>query len=512
VPAPARREARALSYNLLSLHGLYYSTHGGWWEWAPPCNHFRMPYWKHMRPYMDAVRRLSYLMSQGHHRGDVAVVYPVAAKEAGLDGDASVAAAFTQAVFRARGRVELWDPWTGTSRALPISAQTRETTTLKLPLGETEPQLIVFSPGRPETAPEPALQVESIAVEGDWEFELQPVLDNRFGDYHWPPTPSLVGAEVRQLEVSDSAEGPWRKASVPFGPQFWKLGPVPDDFDESLLIALSSIDPTRPVAFGGREFRWSPYEFSWRWGREGDPGHQGYHGLKSRLTDAFLCLGAPRQGKNETQYGPEPGGTRYYLWTSVPAARATTALVRTGGLEPAAHWVNHARAGGRVALAAGANPLLVRYDQPGRGFLVVQAENAARASAGRTSLAMSWWNDPAVLPFDVHPERGGPVGCYRFTAPPGLRGLEIEARGTVRAWADGEPMPADGRGRLSATTPKSLPVPVLLRIEHERGHYGGAAFTGPIGSTAERAASRSGTGRASTASTRTPAAPGTARR
>ncbi len=34
-----------------SLHGMYYSTHGGWWEWAPPDNTFRMPYWKHLRRF-----------------------------------------------------------------------------------------------------------------------------------------------------------------------------------------------------------------------------------------------------------------------------------------------------------------------------------------------------------------------------------------------------------------------------------------------------------------------------
>ena len=33
-----------MGQNLLSLHGFYYSTMGGWWEWAPPCNHTHMPY------------------------------------------------------------------------------------------------------------------------------------------------------------------------------------------------------------------------------------------------------------------------------------------------------------------------------------------------------------------------------------------------------------------------------------------------------------------------------------
>jgi hypothetical protein len=54
-----------MGQNLLSLHGLYYSTHGGWWEWVPPCNHFRMPYYEHITPLMQCVERLSYLLSQG---------------------------------------------------------------------------------------------------------------------------------------------------------------------------------------------------------------------------------------------------------------------------------------------------------------------------------------------------------------------------------------------------------------------------------------------------------------
>ena len=84
----------AQGQNLLTLHGLYYSTHGGWWEWAPPCNHFRMPYWKHMGVFLKCAQRLSYLLSQGHHRCDVAIMYPVAPLEAGLGGNEAVSAAF----------------------------------------------------------------------------------------------------------------------------------------------------------------------------------------------------------------------------------------------------------------------------------------------------------------------------------------------------------------------------------------------------------------------------------
>lgn len=83
----------AMGQNLLSLHGLYYSTLGGWWEWAPPCNHFHQPYWAEMPALLKCVERLSFLMSQGAHCADVAVMYPVEPKVAGF-GDSSVKAAF----------------------------------------------------------------------------------------------------------------------------------------------------------------------------------------------------------------------------------------------------------------------------------------------------------------------------------------------------------------------------------------------------------------------------------
>ncbi len=73
--------------NLLCLHGLYYTTHGGWWEWAPPDFHFRMPYWPHFKEWLNAAERLSYISSQGVHACDVAILYPVAPLQARNGGD-----------------------------------------------------------------------------------------------------------------------------------------------------------------------------------------------------------------------------------------------------------------------------------------------------------------------------------------------------------------------------------------------------------------------------------------
>ena len=66
-------QAGATLYN---PHAVYYSTRGGWWEWAPPDTGFRQPYWEHYPLFAAAVTRLSWILSQGTHRADVAVYYP----------------------------------------------------------------------------------------------------------------------------------------------------------------------------------------------------------------------------------------------------------------------------------------------------------------------------------------------------------------------------------------------------------------------------------------------------
>ncbi len=93
-------------------------------------------------------------------------------------------------------------------------------------------------------------------------------------------------------------------------------------------------------------------------------------------------------GHNETVYGPEAGGTRYYLWTTVAAQRDGEAHALTGGMQPAAVWLNHQRSDkGALAVRRGANPLLLRYDAPGRGYFVVstrrRSNRPTRARTGR---------------------------------------------------------------------------------------------------------------------------------
>ena len=52
------------------------------------------------------------------------------------------------------------------------------------------------------------------------------------------------------------------------------------------------------VEAAGVRYDWQPYAFSWRWGVEGDFGHQGWHGLKAEMYDDFIRLGATERAFN----------------------------------------------------------------------------------------------------------------------------------------------------------------------------------------------------------------------
>ena len=708
--------------SLLNLHGLYYTTYGGYWEWAPPCFHFRMPYWDHMGSFLKYFERLSYVLSEGVHACDVAVLYPTSPLQADLGGKQASTTAFaaaselfikngldfdyiddqsvarakiadkqlqvsgesyrvlvlpdmrairqttiqqalnfyraggivvaigalpeasdaagaadpklnamvqeifgitstaptttaartqsnpaggrglvikqaadlagalaqtfprdfqgpaqvlhrklgprdlymvmgapktTDCFFRAKGAVELWDPWTGTTTPIFNFTPVADGTRVRLPLDVTEANLIVFTPGNPgasvsrtdlddittitsangkvslagyantggtkfadvrvgdktsQIAGEAANPPAPITLDGDWEFQLSPTLDNRWGDYRLPAFNAKIGAEARRFhyapETTANFQGQtptlddsrWPLATYSFGPKFWKLGPLPDNLDtaalEAQLAKLTQINPAIPVEAAGKTFPWQPFDFSWQWGVEGDTGDQdGHHGLKERLTDQFIALGKETPAGGSVQHfvrTKEPGGSRYYLWTSVTSPQAATANILAGGLKPASAWINqtaYKTLPASVSLDAGANPLLLRFDAPGRASVVFEKSDAPQDWKQTHPLAMRWYNKPGVLPYDTRPESISPAGWYRFNSAPGLQTMTITAYGTVQAWVDGKPARiTTGQTRpdgaiiytAQVETPSPDCVPVAIRIEQARGCYGGAAMPEPV--------------------------------
>lgn len=663
--------------NLLSLHGLYYSTHGGWWEWAPPCNHFRMPYWRHFNTYMDCVQRLGYLLSQGVHRCDVAILYPVAPVEAGMHGERAVQLSFeigqmlydrgvdfdfidfeslerceiegneltiagerylalilpamsaarfstvekalqfrragglvlmpgavptvsdrvggddslldemihalsselparesltsvgtvemiqqsihpdfavidpvspksqddplsvmhrvigqkdvyaiygvpkgSACFFRAKGSVELWDPWTGTVHPLPAAKVEDQGTVLYMPLAANEIQIIVFSPGSPEMEGKeqpPSVRPEIISLDGDWDFTLEPTLDNRWGDFRLPPSKSLLGSEIRRCRYAFDPDGcgeasgwmqqewddsQWDRITLGFGPQFWKLGPLPDSADlpalETQLAALAAIQPDQPVLLDGTPYFWEEYRFSWSKGIEDDPGHQGYHGLKEEMHAEFIALGQFSDIHTSTTRIPEPGGSRYYLWACVNAPQSGDAKIWSGGFLPDQVWLNGkiVPQEGMILLDQSENALLLRYTGTGKGyFFIADPTFTPLPESSALPLQTRWSNAngrlPGIFPFDPNPAEGAAAGWYRFTAVPGLRCLDFQSYGQAQVWVDGQPVGIDshipnktqnGITQHRVVLPAIIPhcAKVTIRVEHAAGLYGGAGIPEPI--------------------------------
>lgn len=69
--------------NLYNPHAVYYSTRGGWWEWAPPSTCWRQPYWKHYRLFARAMTRLCASLAAGVHECDIGVLFPTSTIQAG---------------------------------------------------------------------------------------------------------------------------------------------------------------------------------------------------------------------------------------------------------------------------------------------------------------------------------------------------------------------------------------------------------------------------------------------
>lgn len=505
---------------LYNPHAFYYSTKGGWWEWAPPCTSFRQPYWAHYPLFADYVARLSYLLSQGVHVCDLAVLYPSttvqgdirlgqgAGKEAravrevywrlvrGLEAtkvdydildEESVQRAQVQGgalavsgeryravllprttllwantleqllrfaaaggvvvavgpgpqatvergplplatkeamqrtflwveepaaavrlmaerfppavsgsvgwlhrraagrevfflvrqeemepevTFRAVGRAELWDPWTGGVRPLAALRTTATSTTLRVPLEAAPTAFVVFNPSvspRRRLLPSPPRpSLKPLFFPRLWEVELVPTMDNRWGDFAWPPSPGPLPVECRvfryrwEKEGEDGLaagwatappEGPsWSRVAATFGP-YWKVSPP---------LPADSSPPSGP----GED--WGEAVYSLRYGIEKDPLHRHWLGPKGHVPSEFLLLEAA------------PAGRVRYLWTTVLSEREETVQVRVGAPGGKQLRLNGSvvleEARGGVAMAsatlqAGRNEVWLRLTYPSQGEL-----------------------------------------------------------------------------------------------------------------------------------------------
>ena len=637
-------------YNLLSFHGLYYSTQGGWWEWAPPCNHFRMPYWNQIDPLMNCVERLSYLMSQGVHNCDVAILYPTEPVVANMEGKKSVDIAFktgellydkgidfdfidfeslarseiknsemhvsgeryqvlivpsmkairyaslqkleafkkaggilvnigqfpeatekdgandketvqliesifskalnviqcenatvvpmaisgkyspnfsvlsglkerpyvmrrvigkrdvyalynfeagTKCFFKAKGAVQLWNPWTGEVASISkFAVETSEGTEITLPLSKKEIQLIVFNPENSQHTMEihPEQVISQIDLGNTWEFELKPSLDNRWGDFQLPSRKEMLGAQVRQMHFVENRQynggilnldSAWKEVTCSFGNQFLKIGPLLEAPSSNEILKIIPRNENDEVTISGKKRKWETYGFSWKQGVEDDPGHQGYHGLKGQMYDNFIRLGAKKSVKHSKYRVPESTGNFYVLYSTVIAPADGPYDLLMGDVKPVQLLVNNSKVAigeKTITLKKGVNPVLMIFDKACETYLVVRKPEAPRPV--QQQVAMSWYGDDGVLPFDCSFQSNS-SGLFAFESAPGLGSLSFSAYGSVCAWIDGVQsevspgkMQADGLTSyiVNPKDPKVTSSQVVFKIDYQPGYCGGAAL------------------------------------
>ena len=653
--------------NLLCLHGLYYSTRGGWWEWAPPDFHFRMPYWPHMKYWLGYAERMSFILSQGSHVCDVAIIYPTENSQAfnakpsgwnfqtaqalfnkGMDFDfidyqslrrsdiqggkinvsgegyrvlviedmpslhhsslekalehfrdggivvatgqltgtttlngandptvdAMIAEMFgisaaqqkagampkeqknaaggiaiytdkdniynelaavttpdfragagqgkvmhrrigsrdlymvlnvepgTEMFFRSTGRAEAWDAFSGEIRPLPVSSQDENGTIIISEADQARSTLIVFTPGeepvfRAPDTPTSLVTVNSVPVDGEWEIEYVPTLDNRFGDFRLPALPNeVIGPEARTFAVMDSRKAPkgWNQPGFDYGEwesriygyglqaQVCKAGPTAD-FGKFAADALAN------------DVDWEPYEFSWQFGVWDNPGSQGYHGLKGRVSDGFYIMGEDGHYAFDTQvYAPVAGLYRIEVEATRPD------LLYIDGKETTA---------GAISLSKGWHPMTALYKDVRKGtfdngmsyydartrsavVLIPASSPTPKAHDEFTEeLSMKWLDAKDRLLFDP---MGGKTRsyCYLFDAQPGLAGFEMNVFGDrPKVWIDGAELPKaaftvsaneEGSNKYTVKLPalKSGMCRVAIEVAPFSGYAAAGVFDGAV--------------------------------
>ena len=365
-----------------------------------------------------------------------------------------------------------------------------------------------------------------LTLDGEWDFTLKPTLDNKWGDFRLPVRERFIGAEIRRVKMVGAEElGLPEYMTVSYGPQFVDVSNAVqgNDTRHSSLVTRHSHSHSHSSLVTRHS---SLFLFSWREGAEGMPGFQDWHhGLNGIVGDDFFVLGpyskrhydaySPTKAKQEKRYIGEyrydsnnpgknkPGIYRYKTYVYAPCDCKAKPVAH--GVVPVALTVDgtERKIGEEISLSAGYHELSVTYDDFGRAALVMMRTDV-KSEPSKMPLSMCWYNDPAVLPFDPF---GGKIkeGVYTATLPPACVEIEIRMRGTLLsaniAGTEAEVVVCGGRGatalpgamvgrsprdrrekiyRVKPRMANAGVAALTLKVAHEPGYIGGAAFTEPM--------------------------------
>jgi hypothetical protein len=458
----------------------------------------------------------------------------------------------------ALGRPEIWDARTGDIRPLYRFRPSPKGTELQLDMGPHEGVLVVLHPEAPGPhividnldsvqaidvtgnrvdllgmaggseklhaevsldgrtfvgKTEAPAAAEPVQLDGLWECEYCPTMDNKWGDFRYPASNEIIGPEAPRTkyrteppttsaradwEAKDLNDDDWRPVHYTFGPYWRALEPIDERHDSTALRERIFADPNHHaeiVESGAAPLHWQPYSYSWKFGADRADVHQlGNDGL-GPVPAEFLVFDAARGGRRQVRY----------LAARVFSPREQALYLDFGGIEkspPRLAWLNGELvmdiddeplpALRQVTLQSGWNHLVLRLVQSGRRPLATYAvfHSHPTTPAQPRFMPLSRWSESASdLIFDSRAAAQESVGWYRFKAPPGATQAKLAlVANSVEAWVDGRPIEiVDGVINLEASPQRPREVKqVALRVRHKPGLYEGAAFQAPIVFACER--------------------------
>ncbi len=390
----------------------------------------------------------------------------------------------SECFFRSKGKVELWNANTGLTQAYPVMKQTESGTWLRMNKDTSNSYLIVFTPGEPDMEKEKeniSTLANQIQLDGEWNVELLPTLNNKWGDYRFPAFDGMIGAEARSFKYAPSVlvdsgwtstnydDTSWQEEIYGYGPQ---VETKTDDTD------------------------WMPVSFSWQYGVWDNPGSQGFHGLKGKVDNRFFILD---KGKNQQfrtyVFAPADGQYRIetegvipdYIRIDNKETKNKTVLLTKGwhSLETvysSSEKVNYIRRGSLIV------------DNRKRSMVVLYPATIPFVdiqSGLYSNKISSKWGDTGHLLFDPY---GGKYNewNFRFETAPGLEEMTLTAYGSnLKMWFDGEEIKSGNiqviekgdnwkKFRIQLPDRKDRVGVAAFTIQSEKGYQGAGIIKEPI--------------------------------
>ncbi len=404
--------------------------------------------------------------------------------------------------FRTKGRAERWNAKDGSVVSQSILRQDEDGTWIKFDGEPNTSCLYVFSPGNPEysAASTSIASLESSSpIEGEWEIEIIPTMNNKWGDFRLPASDGLIGPEVREFTSNYIGKANYSGNSTT---DLYGFGPAMEmkvlDNSEDIEAFLKSGDIMKDNA------GWTPYVFSWQYGVKDSPGSQGYHGLKGKLDNRFLIL---------DQGGHQIFRTYFY------APSAGMYVAEKEGVEPTGIIVDgNPLQESKVKLSKGWHSLVIAYantpkaeyrledkksycwDDRQRSAVVFYPENHSdlKDNDPYGSIIATKWFDSEHLPYS--PVKGQGAWEYTFKTAPATEKMNMKVNGKILSvTVDGKKINgkdlqklSDGVYSLMADASDGLIHEFVITGEPEAGYDGAAFFAEPIVLTCGRGKLKAG--------------------